>query len=234
LEAVLIAAMPYIGVVDTAKAFEKNPADYKTLEAYSGILAQLQGTGKDGQKAHYEAYLMKTPAAIAAELAKSKKDYGKTLAEKVKEGFDGFVNELGGDYLIGCALEISGANKRAEQAMQYLKEGDSEKLRKMYVETFTEPGAKNQVANLPIDALRILAPLHFSLSQSRFIEQFVSGEGDDKKIDLNKLKEYITNEVNKKEKDEDKDKAYQQIGEAAGRAHAMIQAKLAEEAAESK
>jgi hypothetical protein len=154
-----------------------------TLKQYSGLM----GFNEESANAFYEAALKTPPQALIHAMNSASKQRYKSLGEIVQTNYDLLVSSLDDGGLIGMARGVSGILKSREEMGAALKEKDSEKLRKSYLGTFTEPESSAFVKVLGFESLNILAGSYLQLSESIFLQQFA----EDGKIDSSRIKDYL-------------------------------------------
>jgi hypothetical protein len=185
----------YEGLSSMSREFAKN-SDPDILKKYAGMM----GYDETSAEAFYEAALRTPPQALVHAMRDSSKQRYKSLGEIVKANYDALVKTLDDGGLVGMARGVSGMLKSREEIETALKEKDSEKLRKAYLGTFTEPETASFVKVIGSEALNLLAGSYMQLSESIFLSQFAE-EG---KIDSVKIRDYLM-----KNKD---DKVYAEAG----------------------
>ncbi len=159
--------------------------------------------------------LRHTPGDLPGMINENKRVYGDQLVGDVRGNYNELLESLDQDYLLNTSLVLEEEGKyfvAIAKALGDGKEIDSNKLaqiREAYANSSANPAWRKFVSRQSDNFIKTYAPKYVQMMTQNFIGENLAENGE---LSMNRMKDYITRTIASYENDDQKNKAYKDLG----------------------
>ena len=200
-----------IGIRQNLKQDFTNPANINNFLGY----AMQSGEQLPAQELNIiKEEISKNPFKLRALVENSLVAEQNSFIDMVRENYANLMNSLEELSVLNVAMNIPDKNKKFYDIESKLKEGKYEAVQKAYANTFDNKVWKEFVKLADLDFIKEYATRYVQVQQQKFIEnKFGYKENNKMEIDYSKVRDYVSDTIDRYSKKDDRNNAYLVLGE---------------------